>query len=354
MQGVKKKRVRKEGNPSETGTVPVEKKTGKTRFTMLRYSPNELFIEETGNVGHVCVPRDGTRLNWINVEGTDDFKTLESFGEYYKLHPLILEDILTTDQRPKMEIYHDFICIIVRMMHYDKATKNISYEQVSIILGTDYVITFNANHAGLFKPISDRLKNKADRIRKMGADYLAYAILDYIVDQYFDMLEIFDDRIEQVEVRLVMKPTDDFLKTIHQLKRQVIFMHKSIWPLREVVSALDRGETPLIKDSLIMYLRDLHDHVIQVMDSVDTMRDILSSLLDLYLSSVSKKMNEIMKVLTIISTIFIPLTFLVGVYGMNFHFMPELSMRWAYPVLWIIMITIAGFMVYIFKKKKWL
>ena len=353
MQDSSNKRSQKAGLPPGTLMHIGEKRTEKTKFTILRYSEKDFIINETDDVDKVCTKRDASTISWINVEGIDDVEVLKKMGEYYGIHPLVLEDILTTDQRPKIEIYDSYICIIARMLHVGEFSKDASYEQISIILGSDYVISFTESQFSLFKPIQDRIRNNVDRIRKMCADYLAYTLLDFIVDNYFSMLEILDEKIEQVEENLVMKPTDDYLRTIHLLKRQMIIMHKSIWPLREVVGTLDRGSTPLISEALLIYARDLHDHVIQCMDSVDTMRDILSSLLDIYLSSVSKKMNEIMKVLTIISTIFIPLTFIVGIYGMNFEHMPELGLTWSYPLLWIIMLSIAGAMVYIFKKKKW-
>ena len=353
MQDLNKKRSGKAGLPPGTLMHIGEEKAEKTKFTTVRYSEADFVISQTDDIYKICTKREHSAINWINVEGLNDVAALQRLGEYYKIHPLVLEDILTADQRPKIEIYDEYICIIVRMLYTSKISKQVSYEQISIILGPDYVVSFTESQSELFKPIYDRISNSADRIRKMGADYLAYSLLDFIVDNYFNILEIMDEKIEVAEENMVIRPTDDYLKTIHHIKRQLIIMHKSIWPLREVVSALDRGESPLIKDSLLIYIRDLHDHVIQIMDSVDTMRDIMSSLLDIYLSSVSKKMNEIMKVLTIISTIFIPLTFIVGVYGMNFRFMPELSLKWTYPLLWLIMAGIAAYMIYIFKKKKW-
>jgi magnesium transporter len=229
----------------------------------------------------------------------------------------------------------------------------VAAEQVSLILGPNYVISFQEGE-DVFEPLRERIKSGKGRIRKMGADYLAYALLDSIVDNYFAVLEKLGEAVEFLEEKLVTDPTRDTLHAIHNLKREMIFLRRSVWPLREVLGSLERGESPLVKDSTEVFFRDVYDHTIQVIDTIETFRDMLSGMLDIYLSSISNRLNEVMKVLTIIATLFIPLTFLVGVYGMNFKYMPELGLRWAYPVLWAIMVGTAVAMLIYFRKKRWL
>jgi magnesium transporter len=226
-------------------------------------------------------------------------------------------------------------------------------EQVSIVVGHKFVLSFQESVGDVFEPIRDRLRNSKGRIRKMGSDYLAYALLDAVVDGYFSVLETIGDTIESMEERLAKDPTEAILRQIHSLKREMIFLRKSIWPLRELISSLQRSESTLISQSTDVFLRDVYDHTIQVIDTVESFRDIVSGMLDLYLSSISNKMNAVMKVLTIIATIFIPLTFVAGIYGMNFKYMPELEWRWSYAVVWLVMIVIAAGMIIYFRRKKW-
>jgi magnesium transporter len=271
------------------------------------------------------------------------------------LHPLVLEDILTTDQRPKMEDYDEYLYIVLRMLYYnDDHDDEVTTEQMSLILGMNFVLSFQERESDIFTPIIERMRNGKGRLRRMGADYLAYALMDSIVDHYFVILEKLGEKIEYLEDQLVVQATPATLQQIHGLKREMIFLRKSVWPLREVVGRMERGGSPLIRESTLVYLRDIYDHTIQVMDTIETFRDILSGMLDIYLSSISNRMNAVMKVLTVIATIFMPLTFIAGVYGMNFKYMPELEWHWGYPAIWGLMVTIALFMLYFFKKKKWL
>jgi magnesium transporter len=227
-------------------------------------------------------------------------------------------------------------------------------EQISLILGPNFVISFQEKKGTVFNPIRERIRNDKGRIRKMGSDYLAYSLLDLIVDNYFIIMEKLGEKIEFLEEEVVTHPTPETLQTIHHLKREMIFLRKGVWPLREVVSGLERGESSLIKESTRIYLRDVYDHTIQTIDTIETYRDMVSGMLDIYLSSISNRLNAVMKVLTIIATIFMPLTFLAGIYGMNFKYMPELTWKWGYPVLCLIMIGIGIFMLAYFKKKNWL
>jgi magnesium transporter len=253
-----------------------------------------------------------------------------------------------------MEDSGNILFIVLKMLRYQESTESIESEQVSLILGKNFLFTFQEKPGDVFEPVRDRLRHHKGRIRTLGPDYLAYALIDAIVDNYFLVLEKMEDRIEVLEERLVQNPSDDILQTLHRLKREMIYLRKAVWPLRELLSGLERSESTLIQQSTRVYLRDVYDHTIQIIDTIESYRDIISGMLDTYLSSVSNKMNEVMKVLTIISTIFIPLTFIAGIYGMNFVYMPELSWKWSYPLVWLLMIGVGSIMVVFFRKKKWL
>jgi len=253
-----------------------------------------------------------------------------------------------------MEDFVDYLFVVLKMLHYDEKEKAVRAEQVSLILGSNYVISFQETEGDVFDPIRERIRMERGRIRKMGADYLAYSLIDEIVDNYFLILEKLGEKIEDMEDALVTNPTPETLQAIHGLKREMIFLRKSVWPLREVISRLERWESPLIDKSIAIYLRDVYDHTIQVIDAIETFRDMLSGMLDIYLSSISNRMNEIMKVLTMIATIFIPLTLIAGIYGMNFKYMPELESPWGYPMIYLVMLVIGIIMVIYFRRKRWL
>jgi magnesium transporter len=290
----------------------------------------------------------------VDVDLVHQVELIEKIGECYGFHPLILEDILNTDQRPKVEDFGEYLYVVLRMLACNGDNDGIFSEQISIILGSNYVLSLQEREMGVFGSLRERLRSGKGRMRKLGADYLAYALLDAVVDNYFVVLEKIGERIETLEEQLVSSPAPATLHEIHKLKRDMIIIRKSVWPLREVIAALERGDTSLISDSTRVYLRDVYDHTVHVIDTLETFRDMISGMLDIYLSSVSHRLNEVMKVLTIIATIFIPLTFIVGVYGMNFKFMPELEWHWGYPALLLFMLGIvAGMMVY-FRKKKWI
>lgn len=292
-------------------------------------------------------------VTWIDVDGVPDAAVLEEFGRRFHLHPLVLEDILNTDQRPKIEDYGDYLFLVLRMLTHNGG--EIVSEQVSLVLGPGYVISFQEalKPGDVFDPVRQRIRS-GGMLRGRGADFLAYALMDVIVDNYFGILERLGEEVEMLEESLVTSPNPDILGAIHRLKREMIFLRRSVWPLREVANAIAWEGTALIDASTRLYFRDVHDHAIQVMDTIETLREMLTGMLDVYLSSVSYRMNEIMKVLTIIATIFIPLTFLVGVYGMNFEFMPELGWRWAYPLLWLAMLGIAAVMLLYFRRNRWI
>ncbi|MDD5723633.1 MAG: magnesium/cobalt transporter CorA [Syntrophales bacterium] len=349
-----KKMSHKTGLPPGTLVHVGERKAEEIKITIMDYDQTA-FQEKQVQTVEECFPfKETPTVTWINIDGLHEVAVTEKIGKYFGLHPLIQEDILHTGQRPKMEDFDTYILIILKMLHFDDEASTVKTEQISIILGSNFVISFQEMEGDVFDPLRERIRTGKGRIRRMGADYLAYALLDSVVDHYFILLEKCGERIELLEEELALDPKPEILQAIHNLKQEIIFLRKSVWPLREVISGLERIESSLIHDDISMYLRDLYDHTIQVIDSVETYQDILSGMIDLYLSSVSNKMNEVMKVLTIFASIFIPLTFMAGVYGMNFEFMPELKVKWAYPALWGAMITVAGSLLIFFKRKKWL
>ena len=293
-------------------------------------------------------------VTWLDIDGVHQNEILEAIGAQANLHPLVIEDIHNTYQRPKVEDYEDYLYIVLKMISWDEDSKEILGEQVSLLLGNNFVVSFKEDPGDIFDPVRKRLREGKGRLRKMGADYLAYALLDQVVDHYFFVLENLGEQIEDLEEELITNPDASTLQTIHHLKRELIFLRKSVWPLREAISSLERGESPLFKPETLVYLRDVYDHAIQVIDTIETFRDMVSGMLDIYLSSISNRMNEVMKVLTIIATIFIPLTFIAGVYGMNFTNMPELQWPWGYFMVWGVMIVIFIGMLIFFKRKKWL
>jgi len=302
-----------------------------------------------------CLPRlNQPGITWLNVEGVHDVELIRTLGEHYSLHPLVLEDIVSTVQRPKVEDYGDYIYIVLRMLR-PLPNGDFESEQFSMVLGSGFLLTFQEGLEGdLFDPVRTRIRTGKGKIRGMGADYLCYSLLDATVDSYFTVLEGFGERVLNIEEELAGSPTRRTLVQINALKKEIIYLRKAIWPMRELLGFLERGESELVQDSSRVYFRDVYDHTIQTMDSIETYRDLLMGMLDLYLSSISNRTNEIMKFLTVIGTIFMPLTFLVGVYGMNFKHMPELEWHNGYFVLWGIMITITLGMIYYFRRKRWL
>lgn len=349
-----KRTSKKAGLPPGTLVHIGERKTERVRITLIDYDETQFKQEEVATVEE-CFPfKDKPTVTWINIDGLHDVQVIEKIGQHFDLHPLLLEDILNTEQRPKMEDFGDYIFLVVKMLYYDDQTERVEAEQVSLILGSSWVISFQERPGDVFNAVRERIQKGKGRIRKMGADYLAYSLLDAIVDNYFIIMEKFGDRIEDTETELAISPTRQTLQAIRTIKREMIFLRKSVWPLRELVSSLERGESPLIHESIGVYLRDVYDHTIQVIDTVESFRDMISGMLDIYLSSISNRMNEVMKVLTIFAAIFIPLTFVVGIYGMNFEYIPELRWHWGYFGILAIMASIAGVMLFYFKRKRWL
>jgi magnesium transporter len=302
-----------------------------------------------------CLPHlERTGITWVNVEGVHDVDIIRHLGERFALHPLVLEDIVNTGQRPKIEDYDSYLFIVLRMLK-PTGGGEFSSEQLSMILGSNYLFTFQEGIQGdVFDAVRERLRNGKGKSRGMGVDYLAYALIDAIVDRYFSVLEDMGERIVNLEEDLTLAPDTTTLHEINDIKKEIIFLRKAVWPLREAISFLERGDSRLLSPSTRLYFRDVYDHTVQVIDTVETYRDLLSGMLDLYLSSISNRINEVMKFLTVIGTIFMPLTFLVGVYGMNFKHMPELEWHLGYFILWGLMIGLSIAMIIYFRRKRWL
>jgi magnesium transporter len=347
------KSSRKVGLPPGTIIYAEEEVKIETKIQIIDYNQEEYYVKEIKQIDEDLTDIKDSFVRWIEIVGIQNTKIIQEIGKQFNLHPLLLEDIASPHQRPKYEDFKDFIYIVLKKLLWDEK-EEFSTEQISLILGPNYVISFQEKETNLFKPILERITTPKGRVRIMGADYLAYALIDVIIDNYFVVQENIGEIIEQIEEELIDAAKIETLQRIYKLKREVTDLRKSVWPLREVINKLQREESPLIGDDLGIYLRDIYDHIFRIYDAMQDYRDIISGMLDMYLSSVSNKMNEIMKVLTIISTIFIPLSFLAGFYGMNFIYMPELREPTAYPALIIVMIIIAILMLLFFKRKKWL
>jgi len=354
MPGFVKKRAKKSGLPPGTLVHIGEKKAEEVKITVIDYDEANFQVKEMKGMEECLLLKDKPTVTWINVDGIHQVENIRKLGDCYGFHPLVLEDILNTDQRPKIEDHEDYLYVVLKMLHNEGGPDAVT-EQISLILGPNFVFSFQEGIEGdVFNQIRERIRSGRGRIRTSGADYLTYALIDAVVDNYFVILEKKGEQIEHLEEELMKNPTAQTLHKIHQIKREMIFLRKAVWPLREVINAMERGGSLLVKESTKIYLRDVYDHTIQVMDEIETFRDMLSGMLDIYLSSISNRMNEVMKFLTIIGTIFIPLTFIAGVYGMNFAFMPELRWRWGYFAVLAFMLGIGIFMLLYFKKKKWL
>jgi magnesium transporter len=349
-----KKISKKAGLPPGSLVHIGEKKSEKARIRLIDYSEDHFEERDLSDIEESFSYRDKDSVTWINVDGIHQVEIVESIGRHYELHPLVLEDILNTDQRPKMEDYEEYLFLILKMITYDEAQKLLHMEQVSVIVGPRFVISFQESEGDVFESVRERLRKGKGRIRKQGPDYLAYALMDAVVDNYFLVLEKIGEDIEELEEEVIGKAVPETVESIHNLKRELLFLRKSVWPLREAVASLEKGESSLIQERTTVYLRDVYDHTIQVIDTIETYRDMVSGMMDVYLSSLSNRMNEVMKVLTIIATLFIPLTFIAGIYGMNFKYMPELEWHDGYFVVWAVMIAVAVSMLFYFRKKKWL
>jgi magnesium transporter len=348
------KRSKKAGLPPGTLVHLGVERTEKPRITILAYDESRFEEKEVGRVEEFVPVQDRPMVVWVNVDGIHGKEIIENIGQRFGIHPLLLEDIMNTDQRPKIEDFGDYIFAVLRRLSFDEKAQEISSEQITLIFGGDFVLSFFEKAGDTLEPVRERIRTNKGRLRRMGADYLAYSIIDTIVDHYFAVTERIGENIDALEDSLISAPGQQVLRKLQKVRNETLFLRKAVWPLREVISRLERGESPLIREGTNIYFRDIYDHTVQIIDTVETYRDMMSGMMDIYLSSISNRLNEVMKVLTIIATIFIPLTFIVGVYGMNFEYMPELKWRYGYLFIWLIMITAAGLMVYFFRKKKWI
>jgi magnesium transporter len=331
-----------------------EQKVKQVTTSLLHYSPEHLTEKEPAAITEFSQFQNQDGISWFNINGIHDVNYIGQLGENNSIHPLTLEDIVNTRQRPKIEDYEDYLYLVFKMLSFDNQTEVIKSEQISLIVGDGFVISIQEVEGDLFNPVRERIRRGKGRIRKAGCSYLAYALIDAVVDHYFVILENLGEKIEGLEQDLMDNPSESLLESIHRLKREMILFRKQVWPMREMVNRLIKTESPLIHDSTGIFYSDVYDHVVQVTDTIESFRDILSGMLDLYLSTISNRMNEVMKMLTIMATIFIPLTFIAGIYGMNFEFMPELRMKYGYFIALGVMAAMGAGMVIYFKNKKWL
>jgi len=346
--------ARKVGMPPGSLVYTGEKGHLPTKITITRYNETEIAERHFDSFTECQLVGDPGEVTWINVSGISKVTDLEKVGECFKIHPLVLEDILEVGQRPKVEDYDDYLYIVLNSILPVPEGEKLVAEEISLVLGPHYLLSFYAGDGDIYAPVRERLLQAKGRIRKLGADYLAYSLIDLVVDNYFVELEKFGDQMESLEDEVVARPSPQTLRDVHQFKNDMIMLRKSLWPLREVIARLERRESPLISENLGNYFRDVYDHTIIAIDTVETYRDILSGMLDIYLSSMSNRLNSIMKVLTIIATIFMPLTFITSLYGMNFKHMPELQWEYGYFMVLGMVVVIAASMLEYFRRKQWI
>lgn len=346
------KRSKKTGLSPGTLVHIGENRTETVEITLFNYAGAQCDERTVTNPNDLQPPADET-VTWINVGGVHKIDVLEAFGKQFGLHPLLLEDIANTDQRPKLDDYETYVFLVVKMLAVtDRGS--ILVEQVSFVLGRNYVLSFQENGTDVFRPVRDRLRAGKGRLRHNGSDYLLYALVDAVVDQYFAVLESLGEKIETLQERVMADPKPDILRDIHALKRQLLFVRRAVWPLREVTNSLSRSDCPYLHEPTKVFFRDVYDHVVQIVDTIETLREMLSASLEIYLSSVSYRLNAVMRVLTVITTIFMPLSFIASVYGMNFEHMPELKWEWGYPFVLGAMGLVAAGMLIGFRRRKWL
>ncbi len=331
-----------------------ERKQEITRVTVMDYDGRRLEETTPGDVEAVFPLRDEPATSWINVDGVHDLTVIEKLGQHFLIHPLTLEDTVNTAQRPKLEEFDDYLYMVLKMLAWDDDAGRVRAEQVSLVLGHHFLISFQEAEGDVFEPVRERIRRGRGRIRQGGGDYLAYALIDSVVDHYFVALERLGEKIEALETQLYRNEGNDPLGTIFRLQLEMIYLRKQIGPLRETLNRLHKTENPLIQEKNRVFFADVYDHLLQGIEIIESLRDVLSSLQDLYISMNGQRMNETMKVLTIIATIFIPITFVAGIYGMNFEVMPELKWRGGYIMVWVIFGVITAGMLFYFKRRKWL
>jgi len=339
--------------PPETSYIG-EKETAETRITLIDYDEKH-FLEKEIKTVEDCSPFiDIPTVTWINANNIHQAEMIKKLGDYLGIHQLAVEDILNTDQHPKIDDFGDRLFFVLKKFDYDDEHNEITTEQISLILSSKFVVSFQEKGSDVFNHVKERIRDEHSRMRRMKNDYLAYSLINAIVDSYFKIVEKFEDKIESIDKELITNPRQETLQAIQNLKRNIIFLHKSVWHLEQAISEAEKGESSLIQESTRAYFRDVCDKTVQVLDKIEMLRDIAYGMLDVYFSNMSNKINEVMKVLTIITTIFIPMTFIASIYGMNFKYMPEFEIPWFYPLVWLIMLAICISMLFYFRKKKWL
>ncbi len=350
----KRRRSRKAGLPPGTLVQVGETRSGPITLTLIQYNADHHQERPIHNVEEIPALLNENVVSWLNVSGLHDLGLIEKLGAAFQLHPLVLEDIVNTEQRPKGDDYGTYAFLVAKALTYAVPTRQLAMEQISIVFGQGFVLTFQENGGDPFGPVRERLRTGRGRLRTQRADYLVYTLMDAIVDNYFGVLEGIGEVTEQVEEQLLSDPKPEVLKDLYTLRRNILFVRRAVWPLREVIGTLQRGQSQLITEFTRTYLADVYDHTIQLIDAIETLRDIIAGMLELYLSSASNRMTAVMKVLTVITTIFMPLSFIAGVYGMNFEYMPELKSPLGYPLTLMSMVLIAGGMLWYFHRKRWL
>ena len=350
----RKKRGAQPASPSETSTLAEAPAIHRAHFHAIAYDEHNFEERSFESVEQALAFCDASRATWLSVDRVSDAEVIARISQFFNIHPLTQEDIQHTAQRPKKEDFQHYLYIVLQMLRYQPEVGGVDPEQISLIVTPKTLISFQESPGDAFAPVLERIRKTPSRIRAQGSDYLAYALLDTVVDNYFIILENIGAEIDALEEEVMERPNANVHHRVHDLKRQVMSLRKMIWPLREMVSGLSKQESPLIGTTTAIFLRDVYDHTIQVIDSVESYRDLLAGLLDLYLSNVSYRMNEVMKVLTLIATIFIPITFVVGLYGMNFKYIPEIGWRYGYAYVWAVMIAMVAGLISYFKKKHWL
>jgi len=335
----------KEKAPEGSGAAP--------RITVMDFNEKRLEEKEIKNIDNIVHYKKTSTVSWIDIEGIENSAFIDKIAKGMGLHPIVVENIINKGQRPKIEDFGDHIFLVLKMIYYDELLNIVNFEHVSVILAKNYVMTFQEGGQDVFDNIRKKIRGGKSRIRKMGNDYLVYSLIDAIVENYFTILEKFGEKVEVIEENIISSPRTETLKTIHELKREMLYLRKSVWPLREVVDRMEKSETPLIKKGTAIYLRSVYEHTIQIIDTAEILRETLSGILEIYLSSISNKLNEVMKVLTVIATIFMPLTFMAGIYGMNFRNMPELDWTYGYPAVLLLMLTVGLTMLIYFWRRGW-
>ena len=350
----KNRRSKKAGLPPGTMVYIGAETTAPIKVKSFHYDQDGYHEASILNLETSCPVIEERGITWLEVDGIHKVDVIENLGKLANLHPLVLEDIVNASHRPKLEEYDGYLFIVLKMVQFDAATHEVLSEQVSLVLGPNYVISFQENEKDVFDKVRERIRNGKGRLRKCGADYLAYALMDAIVDNFFHVLEGMGEELEELEHELVTNPTQTTLDRIYSFKRSMMFIRRAGWPLREITMALERSDSDLVSDPTKLYLRDVYDHSVEIIDIIENLRDISSGMIDVYLSSMSNRLNEVMKVLTIIATIFMPLTFISSIYGMNFHYMPELEWHMGYPLVLLSMAAIGLGMLIFFRRRRWL